>query len=187
LRENLLKNAHSREMQVMNLLSDRIRVIDDFPISGIRFKDIAPALAEPGVLSSVLNAAEPVAAALAPDRLLAVDARGFILGAALADRLRAGLVLVRKPGKLPGEVDRFDYTCEYCSGQLEVTAGSVRRGDRCLVVDDVLATGGTARAVADYARTLGATVVGYCFMLEIVPLLGRARLQDAPVFAFFSE
>lgn len=158
-----------------------MREIPDFPVPGILFKDISPLLAEPGVLTDTVSAIEPLVAPLEPARLLAVDARGFILGAALADRLRAGFVMVRKPGKLPGDVHQFDYTCEYCTGQLQVTTGVVQPGDRCLVVDDLLATGGTARAVADYVAGRGGIVVGYCFMVEIVALGGRTRLHDAPV------
>lgn len=119
------------------------------------------------------------------DKILAVDARGFVLGAALADRLETGFVMVRKPGKLPGPVDRFDYTCEYCSGQLEVTRGAVSAGDRCLVLDDLLATGGTARATADFVKSQGGVVAGFSFMVEIEPLGGRSRLTDAPVFSLF--
>lgn len=117
------------------------------------------------------------------DSVLAIDARGFILGASLADRLGAGLILVRKPGKLPGAVESFDYTCEYCSGQLEVTAGSVSPGLKCLIVDDLLATGGTARATADFVTAKGGIVCGYAFMLEIGGLRGREQLGDAPVIS----
>jgi adenine phosphoribosyltransferase len=117
---------------------------------------------------------------------LAVDARGFILGAALADRAEAGLVMVRKPGKLPGDVHRFAYTCEHCSGHLEVSEGVVNQGDRCLIVDDLLATGGTARATADFSIERGAFVVGYCFMVEIEALEGRKRLHDGPIHTIFS-
>jgi len=90
---------------------------------------------------------------------------------------------VRKPGKLPGNVQSFDYTCEYCSGQLEVTAGVVTPGLRCLVVDDLLATGGTARATADFIDTQRGLVVGFAFMLEIGALKGREQLVEAPVIS----
>jgi adenine phosphoribosyltransferase len=138
-------------------------------------------LARRGALANAVSAIEPLVAPLNVDAVLAVDARGFVLGAALCDRLGSGLVMVRKPGKLPGEVLSFDYTCEYCTGRLEVTAGLVYTGLRCLIVDDLLATGGTARATADFTVSQGAIVVGYAFMLEIEALKGRDRLNDAPV------
>jgi adenine phosphoribosyltransferase len=160
-----------------------LREIPHFPVAGILFKDLAPLLSRPGALTQAAASLEPLLSELEADALLAVDARGFILGAALADRLRCGFVMVRKPGKLPGEVQAFDYSCEYCDGQLEVSAGAVRQGLRYLVVDDLLATGGTARATADFVRRQGGAVVGFAFMLEIEALQGRAQLTDAPVFS----
>ena len=161
----------------------RLRDIPDFPVSGILFKDIAPLLARPGALTDLLSDTLSQMRDIEVDVILAVDARGFVLGAALADRLEAGFVMVRKPGKLPGKVISFDYTCEYCAGVLQVTAGLVHDGLRCLIVDDLLATGGTARATADFVKTQGGDVVGYAFMLEIEALGGRVRLDDAPVFS----
>jgi adenine phosphoribosyltransferase len=160
-----------------------LREIPHFPVSGILFKDLAPLLARPGALAESASSLQPLLATLGVESILAIDARGFILGAALADRLRCGFVMVRKPGKLPGDVQSFDYTCEYCDGQLEVTAGAIVPGLRCLVVDDLLATGGTARATADFVTSQGGRVVGFAFMLEIEALGGRARLTDAPVLS----
>jgi len=174
-----LTPALSRDFEA--LLRGALREIPHFPISGILFKDISPLLARPGVLAAVVSAIEPIVAQLDVETVLAIDARGFVLGAALADRLRAAFVMVRKPGKLPGEVQSFEYTCEYCSGRLEVSAGVVRRGMRCLVVDDLLATGGTARATADFAASQGAIVIGFSFLLEIAALNRRERLKGAPV------
>ncbi|MCK1326587.1 adenine phosphoribosyltransferase [Bradyrhizobium sp. 156] len=162
-------------------LRGALREVPHFPISGILFKDISPMLARPAALADAVSAIEPVVAPLGAEAVLAIDARGFVLGSALSDRLRSGLVLVRKPGKLPGEVQSFDYTCEYCSSRLEVTAGLIQSGLKCLVVDDLLATGGTARATANLVISQGATVVGYAFMLEIEALKGREQLDDAPV------
>jgi adenine phosphoribosyltransferase len=158
-----------------------LREIHHFPVDGIMFKDLSPMLARPGALSAAVSVLEPLVVSLKINSVLAVDARGFILGAALADRLDAGLIMVRKPGKLPGNVQTFDYTCEYCSGQLQVTAGLVSDGLRCLVVDDLLATGGTARATADFVRSQKAVVAGFAFMLEIEALNGRAQLTEGPV------
>jgi adenine phosphoribosyltransferase len=160
-----------------------LREVPHFPIEGILFKDLAPMLARPGALTDAVSALYPLVASLNPDAVLAVDARGFILGAVLADRLGAGFIMVRKPGKLPGDVQSFDYTCEYSTGQLEVTSGLVSRGLRCLVVDDLLATGGTARATADFVRAQSGLVVGFAFMLEIQVLEGRKQLDDAPVIS----
>lgn len=162
-----------------------LREIPDFPIQGIRFKDLAPVLAQPGALSDAVSSIAPVVEPLEANTLLAIDARGFVLGAALADRLRCGFVMVRKPGKLPGSVHGFDYTCEYCSGRLEVSQGLIRQSSRCLIVDDLLATGGTARATADFVSSLGAVVAGYAFLVEIQFLMGRGRLTDAPVTTLF--
>jgi adenine phosphoribosyltransferase len=167
------------------LFQDHLREIPHFPIGGILFKDIAPVLAQPRALNQAISAIEPIVAELAPRRILAIDARGFVLGAPLADRLQSGFVMVRKPGKLPGNVHSYEYTCEYSTGHLEVTHGVVQPGDRCLVVDDLLATGGTARATSDFVRSLDAEVVGYCFLVEILALRGRTRLPDAPVVSLF--
>jgi adenine phosphoribosyltransferase len=167
------------------LFRDGLRDVPHFPIEGILFKDIAPVLAKRGALTQAVSAIDSMVAGLEAQKVLAVDARGFVLGAALADRLEAGFVMVRKPGKLPGPVHSFAYTCEYCSGRLEVTEGLREEGDRCLVIDDLLATGGTARATADFIRARGALVVGFCFMVEIVALRGRGRLYEAPVFTLF--
>jgi adenine phosphoribosyltransferase len=157
--------------------------VGDFPIPGIRFKDISPLLAQPTMLSAAVDALMPDVVALRPDTILAVDARGFVLGACLADRLRTGFVMVRKPGKLPGDRHVFSYCCEYSTGSLEVTRGSVKPEQRCLIVDDVLATGGTARATADFAMGVGGIVCGFAFLLEIRALGGRLRLTEGPVLS----
>ncbi|NCJ07525.1 adenine phosphoribosyltransferase [Synechococcales cyanobacterium C] len=172
-------------LDLQSAFLEHVHEIEHFPIENILFKDIAPVLAQPGMLNRAVSTISPVVTALQPDKILAVDARGFILGAALADRSEAGLVMVRKPGKLPGSVHRFAYTCEYSSGHLEVTYGVVKPGDRCLIVDDLLATGGTARATADFTLECGAAVLGYCFMVEIEALEGRKRLHDGPVHTIF--
>jgi adenine phosphoribosyltransferase len=163
-------------------LKSCIREIPDFPIPGILFKDIAPMLAERSSITKALDALE-TAVTFPVDVILAIDARGFVLGAPLADRLGTGFVMIRKPGKLPGGKLTFDYQCEYSTGRLEVSEGLVRPGMRCLIVDDVLATGGTARATADFALAQGAEVAGYSFLLEIGVLGGRSRLTEGPVIS----
>jgi adenine phosphoribosyltransferase len=162
-------------------LRGTLKEFEHFPINGIRFKDISPVLAARGALTDAVSALMPSIAALDVEAVLGIDARGFVLGAALADRLRSGLIMVRKPGKLPGEVQSFDYTCEYCAGQLQITKGLVGKRLRCLIVDDLLATGGTARATANFVKSQEGKVVGYAFMLEINALNGRKQLNDAPV------
>jgi adenine phosphoribosyltransferase len=162
-----------------------LKEIPHFPIKGIVFKDISPLLARRGFLNAAVSAIEPVVTSLRVDAVLAVDARGFILGAALSDRLHSGLIMVRKPGKLPGDVQSFEYSCEYCSGRLEISAGIIEAGMRCLIVDDLLATGGTARATANFVKSQQAVVCGYAFMIEIQTLNGRDQLRDAPVISMF--
>jgi adenine phosphoribosyltransferase len=168
-------------VESVDLLKEEIRSVRDFPIPGIDFKDITPLLAHPVLFGQAIDAVCEALRDVAFDRILAVESRGFVLGAALAARLHSGLVLVRKPGKLPGEVDRFEYSCEYCTGHLEVCRGAVEAGLSYLVTDDVLATGGTARACGDYVIRQGGSVAGYCFLLELSFLDGRANLSDAPV------
>lgn len=111
-------------------LKARIRTIPDFPVPGILFKDITPLLAEPGALAEAVDGLADGVRILAFDQVLAVESRGFVFGAPLAARFDCGFVMVRKPNKLPGDVESFDYTCEYCSGQLEISAGLVTAGKR---------------------------------------------------------
>lgn len=164
-------------------LRPHIRTIPDFPISGIQFKDVAPMLAQPGVLRCVTDALMEEIRHYRIEFVLAIDARGFVIGAPLADRLNAGFVMVRKPGKLPGNTLKFDYTCEYCTGQLEIAHDAIKAGARYLIVDDLLATGGTTRATADFAKSLGAEIAAYCFLVELTMLNGRSRLADADVIS----
>ena len=160
-----------------------VREVADFPAPGIRFKDIAPLLAERRAITLAIDALyEPLRAAKI-DAILAVDARGFVIGAPLADRLGVGFVMVRKAGKLPGEVDSFNYECEYSTGRLEITRGLIQSGAQCLIVDDVLATGGTVHAIAEAVKQLGGSISGFCFLVELTALNGRARLLDAPIFS----
>lgn len=166
-----------------SLLKGAIPTVADFPIPGIAFKDIAPLLTEPGHLALAIDHLAPPIRELDIDGVLAVESRGFIIGAAVAAQLRCGLVLVRKPGKLPGSRDSYAYTCEYSTGRLEVARGAVKADRRYIVIDDVLATGGTARATANYVAGCGAIVAGYAFLVELTFLHGRERLTDAPILS----
>ena len=168
------------------LLKSFVKDIPNFPIEGIVFKDITPLLADSEAFSQAIEQAVAYWQAVPIDLVVAVESRGFILGAPLAYALSAGLVLVRKPGKLPGAKDRFDYTCEYCSGTLEVHKGSIGRGKRCLFVDDLLATGGTAYATANYIQSMGGELAGFGFLVEISSLNGRAALSRGPIHSVLS-
>jgi adenine phosphoribosyltransferase len=179
----MLSTARALPTSTDDVLKHLIRSIPDFPIPGINFKDITPLLADPQGFQSAIDKACSQISGLPVDVVVAIESRGFVLGAPIAARVSAGLILVRKPGKLPGEKDRFPYSCEYCDGVLEVHRGSIQPGMRCLVVDDLLATGGTARATADYIASVGAEVSGFSFLIELAALGGRSLLQSAPVYS----
>ncbi len=152
----------------------KIRDVPDFPKPGILFKDITPALAEPDLFRRVIRwMAEgwpPV------DLLVGMESRGFIFAAALVDSMGAGFVPARKRGKLPHEVVRVDYGLEYGTASLEIHSDAIVPGQRVLVVDDLLATGGTAQATVELIQQLGGVVVGCCFLVELGFLSGRDRL-----------
>jgi len=159
---------------------DALRPIKDYPKPGIVFQDITPVLADARLLNDVIVAlAEPFATRRVT-HVVGIEARGFILGGAVATTLRAGFVPVRKPGKLPWERVKEEYELEYGTDALECHSDGVGEGSRVLVVDDVLATGGTAKAAGRLARKLGAEVIGWSFLLEISVLKGRERLTGAP-------
>ncbi len=148
------------------------------------FKDITPLLADGPAFAAVVDA---LAAAYGPvDKVAGIEARGFILAAPVAVRLRAGFVPIRKKGKLPGPTFAQDYELEYGTSTIEVHTDAFTPSDRVLVIDDVLATGGTARATADLVHRAGATVAGIVVLLELSFLNGRARLADLPVTALLT-
>ena len=163
-------------------LADRVaahvRDIPDFPKPGILFKDITPVLLEPRLFQDAIALIGDDLGRV--DRIVGMESRGFIFGAALVDRLSAGLVLARKKGKLPFATISVAYGLEYGSDTLEVHVDAIRPGDRVLVVDDLLATGGTAHATIELARKAGGVVVGATFLIELGFLDGRSRL-DVPV------
>ncbi|MEO8966481.1 MAG: adenine phosphoribosyltransferase [Solirubrobacteraceae bacterium] len=154
-----------------------VRDIPDFPAPGILFKDITPLLLDSGALDAAIRAlAEPTAGERV-DFVVAAEARGFILGAALARELGAGFVPARKPGKLPGQTITAEYALEYGIDALEVHADALAGGARVLIHDDLLATGGTAGALCDLVEGLGGEIVGCSFLIELRALGGRGRLQ----------
>ncbi|MDX1530925.1 MAG: adenine phosphoribosyltransferase [Rhodothermales bacterium] len=163
-------------------MSDRLRralrTVPDFPEPGIRFKDISPILGDPDLLQEAVGALLAPVRDLAVTKVAGVESRGFLFGTMLAERLGAGFVLVRKPGKLPAATVREDYALEYGTDAVEAHADAVGPGDRVLVHDDVLATGGTAAATARLVERLGGTVVAFSFLIELEALGGRAQLPE---------
>jgi len=158
-----------------------VRDIPDFPKPGIVFKDITPLLASPQGLDGAVTALADLARDLRVDVVIGAEARGFLLGAALARELGAGFVLARKPGKLPRETVRAEYLLEYGTDALELHSDAVAQGARVLVHDDLLATGGTARALCELVEQLGGVVVGCAFLLELGFLNGRSKLEGYEV------
>jgi adenine phosphoribosyltransferase len=163
-------------------MSDRIlralRTIPDFPEPGIQFKDISPILADSELLAITLEALVTPWRGQHVKTVIGIESRGFLFGAMMAERLGAGFAMVRKPGKLPAQTVREEYQLEYGSDAVEMHADAIAQGDRVLIHDDVLATGGTAAATARLVERLGGRVAGYSFLLEIEALNGRARLVD---------
>jgi adenine phosphoribosyltransferase len=164
-------------------LRSLIRDIPDFPKPGIVFKDITPLLLDWAATDAAIGALAAWARPRDVDFVVAAEARGFILGAALARELGAGFVPARKPGKLPSDTVSAEYILEYGIDALEVHADAIAHGARVLVHDDLLATGGTARALAELAEKLGANVVGCAFLVELAFLGGRDRLAGFDVHA----
>jgi adenine phosphoribosyltransferase len=164
-------------------LATKIRDIPDFPKRGIVFKDIMPLLGDPEALQETVERLAEFAEPRKPDLILGAEARGFILGAALAYRLKCGFVAARKPGKLPWRTVSVKYALEYGFDALELHADAITPGKRVLVHDDLLATGGTARAKVDLVEQMGGEVVGLAFVIELEFLNGRERLEGYDVFS----
>ncbi|MCW3065966.1 MAG: adenine phosphoribosyltransferase [Solirubrobacterales bacterium] len=164
-------------------LRAHIRDIPDFPKPGIVFRDITPLLLDPPALAAAVGGLAAYAKPLDIDLVVAAEARGFILGGALANTLGAGFVPARKRGKLPSQTVSAEYILEYGVDALEVHADALASGARALVHDDLLATGGTARALCDLVEKLGGRVVGCAFLVELSFLHGRERLAPFDVHA----
>lgn len=167
-------------------LREHIRDIPGFPKPGIVFKDITPLMADADALRTAIERLADYARPLRPDVVIAAEARGFLLGAALAHELGAGFVLARKPGKLPYETVRAEYALEYGTDALELHSDAVADGARVLVHDDLLATGGTAKALCELVEQLGGEVVGCAFLLELAFLRGRERLTGYDVHSLLA-
>ncbi len=163
-----------------------VREIPDFPRPGINFKDITPLLADAGALAQAVRALADLARPLEVDCVVAAEARGFLLGPAVALALGAGFALARKPGKLPYETISAEYLLEYGTDTLELHTDAVAAGKRVLVHDDLLATGGTAAALCELVESLGGVIAGCGFLVELEFLDGRARLEPHEVHALLS-
>jgi adenine phosphoribosyltransferase len=166
--------------RLASLVQRTLRSIPDYPKPGILFQDITPVLRDRALFQAVIAEMGRPFADSNVTHVLGIEARGFILGGAVAMSLGVGFVPARKPGKLPWERTTEAYDLEYGSDALEAHRDAASSGDRVLVVDDVLATGGTAKAAGQLVTALGATLVGWSFLLEIGPLQGRKRLNGAP-------
>jgi adenine phosphoribosyltransferase len=164
-------------------LKGQIRTIKDFPKPGIMFRDITPMLANPQAFGEVVRQFADRFRKVRPTAILAAESRGFIFAAPLALELGAAFIPVRKPGKLPFKTRRFSYELEYGSDALEMHVDAVERGSRCLLVDDLLATGGTVEACIKLVKDSGAEVVGCAFVIELTFLNGRSRLAPYDVFS----
>jgi adenine phosphoribosyltransferase len=167
-------------------LKDHIRDIPDFPKEGIVFKDIMPLLADKKAFTYTIDAIAHQFDRDDIDKVLGIEARGFIVAAPLAYRFTAGLIPVRKPGKLPWKVEREEYDLEYGTDQLEIHKDAIEPGERILIVDDVLATGGTAAATARLTERCGGKVAGIATVMELGFLNGRDRLSEYEIFSLIT-
>ncbi len=163
-------------------LKSYIRDINDFPVPGILFRDITPLLMDPEAFTYAVDAFADRYAQSNIDAIIAIEARGFLIGAPLAYRLEKPLALARKEGKLPAESARSEYSLEYGSNVMEVHTDSIKAGDHVLIIDDVLATGGTLAAAIDLVEKAGATVEGLALLIELAGLKGRDRLKGYEIF-----
>lgn len=170
----------------MEELKNIIRDIPDFPKKGIIFKDITTLLADAKSFQRMVDSIANRYVGQRIDKVVGVEARGFIIGAALAYKLNAGIVLVRKPGKLPAETFKKSYDLEYGTDTLEMHKDAITKGERILIADDLLATGGTMGAVVDLVDSMGGEIVECCFMAELEFLNGRKKLPEGKVFSLLT-
>ncbi|GAA3748487.1 adenine phosphoribosyltransferase [Spinactinospora alkalitolerans] len=160
------------------LIEQCVREIPDYPKPGVMFKDITPLLADPKAFAAVVEAVAGAYEPSAVDYVIGLEARGFILAAPVALELAAGFVPIRKAGKLPARTFRESYDLEYGTATIEMHTDAIAPGSRVLIVDDVLATGGTGRAAVELVRRAGGTVVGFSVLMELAFLKGREKLSD---------
>lgn len=178
---SLSLHATNERFNPLGYAKRKVRAIPDFPIPGILFRDITPVLADARAFHAVIDAFVARFVSEGIDAVVAIESRGFIFGAALAARLNVSFVPVRKPGKLPAATDRVKYKLEYGTAELEMHRDALAKGARVVVIDDLLATGGTAKATSKLVKQRGASVVAYAFVIELTGLPGRAVLGATPV------
>lgn len=164
-------------------IKSTIRVIEDYPVEGISFKDITTLLKNKEAFEESLDLLEKEIKDLNFDYIVGIESRGFIFGAPLADRLNKGFIPIRKPGKLPGEIEKVSYELEYGENELEMHKDSLSPGDKVVIVDDLIATGGSAKAAVNLIESLGARVSAFEFLIELEDLNGRDVLDDYKVIS----
>ena len=164
-------------------LKSKIRVIEDYPIKGISFKDITTLLKDKDAFKKSLDVLEKEVASLDIDYIVGIESRGFIFGAPLADRLGVGFIPVRKPGKLPAEIEKVSYDLEYGQNELEMHKDALNKGDKVLIIDDLIATGGSAQATAKLIESQGAKVAAFAFLIELTSLKAREKLSDYKIIS----
>lgn len=157
-------------------LKKLVRTIPDFPKAGIMFRDITTLILDPWGFAKTIDLLASAAFVLKPQKIVGIESRGFIFGAAVADRLKCGLVLARKKGKLPGPTHEVQYDLEYGSDCIQIHHDAIKNGERCLILDDLLATGGTAGATATLVEKMGGHVVGCHFVINLPEIGGAAKL-----------
>jgi len=167
----------------IDLIKSRVRDVPDFPKPGIVYKDITPILSDPRAFNMCLDLMAERYDGESLDAIVGIESRGFIFGAALAARMRKAFVPARKPGKLPSATHKVSYDLEYGSDAIEIHRDAVRPGERVLVVDDLIATGGTAWAACELVRRLGAQVIGATFVIELDFLAGKQRLLPVETYS----
>jgi len=159
-------------------IKSKIRTIENYPIKGVMFRDITTLLKDPEGLRDSINKLVDRYKDLNIDKIAAIESRGFIIGAPLAYLLNVGLVLIRKPGKLPAETIDQDYKLEYGTDRIEVHTDAIDKGEKVLIVDDLIATGGTAEATVRLVQKMKGDIVECCFIIDLPDIGGRARLED---------
>lgn len=162
---------------------DYIAVIEDFPEEGVSFKDINTLVREADIFKGAIDDIVKILSPLKPDYIVGPEARGFLMGTAVAYAMGIGFIPIRKEGKLPGETVIYEYQLEYGTDILEMEAGALKKGDRVAIVDDLLATGGTVSASTKLLESQGAEVVGLVFLIELESLGGREKNQGHPIYS----
>jgi adenine phosphoribosyltransferase len=166
------------EQAVIEYLKENIRTIEDFPIPGIQFKDITTLLINPDAMRLTIDFLVRPFAGIAIDKVVGMESRGFLFGTSMAIALNAGFVPVRKPGKLPSSYKEVEYELEYGTGKLQMHDDAIKPGDRVIIHDDLIATGGSAAAARKLVESLGGEVIAYSFIIELNFLNGRDKLKN---------